>query len=88
MPTPNKSIELYPTDRGAEKALGTRLFLIPQISKVFVPFENALDYRLVPLFHLAYVPKARINGFFHDGFVGKKTHGCKVVVSNKGTANG
>jgi len=44
--TPNESIELFPTDRGAGKALATRPFLIPQISKLFVSFENALGYKL------------------------------------------
>jgi len=39
----------------------------------FRPFAYVLNYKLVRIFHAAYVPKAHINELFDAGFIGKKT---------------
>jgi len=65
----------FPPDREASKAIAAYPFIRQRDStyNFFLPFRNALDFKLARSFYTAHVPKARINEFFKDGFLGAKT---------------
>ena len=70
-----KPIEHFPSDRQAGKAITAYPFVRERQSmyNFFRPFQNGLDFKLARFFYTAHVPKARIDEFFKEGFLAKKT---------------
>jgi len=71
--------EAIPSDRKAGHVVVHTPFDYARNPKYnfFHPFAHVLDYKLARLFHAAHVPKARIDEFFHAGFIERGTAGGK-----------
>ena len=70
-PTEDGTIS-FPVEREAGKVIAAHRFLRQRdpTYNFFQPFQNALDCKLARFCYSAHVPKARIDKFFKDGFLG------------------
>jgi len=64
------AIEHFLTDLEVWKAYISYPLKTPRTSHCFLPFDNKHDYKLARFFHLAHIPKVRIDEFFKDGVMG------------------
>jgi len=66
----------FPPDRETGKSIAAYLFIRQRdpIYNFFLLFRNALDFKPTRFFYSAHVPKARIDEFFKDSFLGAKTN--------------
>lgn len=71
---PSEAVTSFPEEHEAGKVIAAYPFVEERhpMHNFFTPFQNAMDFKLARFFYSAHVPKARIDEFFHDGFVGQQ----------------
>ena len=72
---PIGDITSFPVKREAGKVISAHPFVKERqpMYNFFRPFQNAMDFKLARFFYSAHVPKARVDEFFHDGFLEQET---------------